>query len=92
MSTILAVTYDSAVAVSASDSVADPAGPFAGFYTGTGGDISVALEKTGATVVFASTAPGTIVTVPIARVNSTGTAATSILGLQALPFKRAASS
>jgi hypothetical protein len=91
MSNILAITYDDAIAVTASDSVNDPAGPFAGFYTGSGGTIKVTTIK-GTTATFTNTQAGVIMTVPILRVWTTTTAATGVLGMVALPFKKAAGS
>lgn len=91
MSNILAITYDGAVSPTQSDGTNDPAGPFAGFYTGSGGNIKVTTIKN-QDVTFASAAAGVVMTVAILRVWSTGTVATGVLGMQALPFKKAASS
>lgn len=91
MSSILSITYDDAITVAASDTVDDPKGPFAGFYSGSGGTIRVATVKNGdATLV--SVPAGVIVPLAIKRVFSSTTTATSVLGMVALPFKRAASS
>lgn len=86
MSTIQAITYEDAIAVTASDSAKDPAGPFAGFYTGSGGDITVVTSR-GRTVLFKGTAAGLVVTCAILQVKVTGTAATNILGMLAPPYK-----
>ena len=91
MSNILAITYDDAIAVTASDSTADPAGPFAGFYTGSGGTIKVTTIK-GTTTTFTNTQAGVVMTVPISRVWTTTTTASNVLGMVANPFKKAASS
>ncbi len=80
MSRHVSICYDDAVAVSKSDSAADPAGPFAAFYTGEGGDIKVTTLR-GTAITFKSTAAGTIIPVPISRIWSTGTAATTPLGM-----------
>jgi hypothetical protein len=88
MSNILAITYEDAVAITASDATADPAGPFAGIYTGSGGDIKI-TTRSGA-VVLKSTPAGVIMPLWCSRVWSTGTAATNVLGMLALPFKGAA--
>lgn len=85
MSDILAVTYDDAIAVTPSDTTDDPAGPFAGLQcTGTAG---LAKIITGAGRTATIFLPQGICT-PIAarRVFTTGTAATSIIGLRAQPF------
>lgn len=86
MASILSITYEDAVAVTPSNSTDDPAGPFAGFYTGSGGDISVVTAR-GSTVTFASTPAGVVMTCAIKRVRTTGTAATGVLGMLALPWK-----
>ena len=41
MSSILAVTYSKAFAVTASDTVNDPHGPFAGLYIGGAGNVQL---------------------------------------------------
>jgi hypothetical protein len=91
MSNILAVTYDNAIAVTASDTVDDPGGPFAGFYTGSGGTIRVLTIKNG-DVTFANLVAGVVMTVAIRRVFSSTTSATGVFGMVANPFKKAASS
>jgi len=91
VSNILAVTYDDAIAVTASDATNDPAGPFAGFYTGSGGTIKVTTIR-GTTTTFTNVQSGVAMTVPILRVWSSVTTATGVLGLVANPFKKAASS
>lgn len=85
MSNILAITYEDAVAITASDSVADPAGPFAGFFTGSGGNVKV-QTRSGA-VTLTSLPAGVIVPLWVSRIWSTGTTATGVLGMLALPFK-----
>jgi hypothetical protein len=79
MSTV-APDFDSAVAVTANDSTDDAHGPFAGFYTGSGGAIKVHTFR-GDDVTFSSAAAGTVIKMAIKRVWSTGTVAAGVLGL-----------
>ncbi len=72
--------YDDAVSITKSDSTADPKGPFAAIYCGEGGDIKVTTIF-GSSIVFKSTIAGSIIPVPFTRVWSTGTAATTPLGM-----------
>ena len=51
-----------------------------GIYVGVVGDITLVTEK-GETVTFTSAVAGTIIPVRCSRVNSTGTAATNLVGL-----------
>lgn len=74
------LAYDGAKAITKSDTINDPAGPFAAFYTGEGGDIKVTTID-GDAVTFKSTPAGVIVPVPILRIWSSVTAATTPLGL-----------
>jgi hypothetical protein len=91
MSNILAQTYDQAVAVTPSDSVADPAGPFAGLLVITAGSGLKFTDQYGNTVAMTGTIPvGTEIHVACSRVWSTGTGAT-VVGLIAMPYKRKAS-
>jgi len=84
MTTILARVYDAAIAVSASDSVADPQGPFAGLLVAAAGTVKF-TDSLGNTVVTDSLAAGTELRVAVSRVWSTGTSAT-VYGLRAMPF------
>jgi hypothetical protein len=86
VSSILAITYDSGAAITASDTTADPAGPFAGIFTGSGGTIKLTTIR-GQTLTFVSLPAGVILPVATQRVWSTTTAATSVLGMLAMPFK-----
>ncbi len=86
MSNILAVTYDAAVAVSVSDSVADPAGPFAGLLVAVAGTLKF-TDNQGNVVVTGSLLAGTVIPIATKMVWSTGTGGT-IYGLRALPFKK----
>lgn len=89
MSNILATTYDDAVAVTKSDTVDDPAGPFAGLLVSVAGTLKVTTVRN-TTIAFVVVA-GQTVPFPVARVWSTGSAST-VFGLIANPFKRTASS
>jgi hypothetical protein len=84
MSDLGAVSYASGAAVTPSDSVADPAGPFIGFYTGVPGSSPSIKVQTiaGDSVVFASPAAGIVIPLAITRVWSTGTTNTGIIGLK----------
>jgi hypothetical protein len=80
------VTYEGAVAVTASDTVDDPHGPFAGFYAGATGDVKVKTVK-GQTTVIPGVPAGKTVPIAIVRVFTTGTASpTTVVGLQQLPW------
>lgn len=82
-SDIRSITYDGAEAITASDTVNDPAGPFAGFYVGTAGDVKVHTSR-GQDVVLKNCNAGVVYTISIKRVWSTGTGSPStMLGLQA---------
>jgi hypothetical protein len=86
VSTINAITYEGAVPVTASDTVADPNGPFAGFFTGAGGAITVITIRN-QSAAFTSLPAGVIVPVAILRVNATPAPPAGVLGLQAMPWK-----
>jgi hypothetical protein len=86
MSTIMAITYDSAIAVSPSATVNDPAGPFAGFFSGAGGTVSV-VDSRGRTVAFTSLPAGVIVPMAIIRVLASPAPPAGMLGMLAMPFK-----
>ncbi len=86
---ILSITYDGGVAVTASDGTNDPAGPFAGFHTGSGGTIKVSPLQ-GSALTLTNVPAGVIYSLAIQRVWSTGTTATGVIGLYAPPYKRAA--
>lgn len=78
--------FDGGVAVTASNTVNDPAGPFGALYTGSGGNITI-VDIRGRTLLLAATQAGTILRVSFKRVNVTGTAATSIVGLYTASYK-----
>jgi hypothetical protein len=86
MSDIRAVTLEGALAVTPSDTLPLASGAlFAGFYTGSGGNITVVTSR-GETVEFAGTPAGVVIPVAISQVMATGTAATGILALYAKPY------
>lgn len=89
MSNILAITYDNAIAVTQSDTIDDPSGPFAGFHTGSGGTIRVLTIK-GNDVTLGSLPAGVVYTLAIRRVFSSTTSASGVFGMIANPFKHAA--
>jgi hypothetical protein len=84
MSDIAASAYDGAVAVTPSDTLNDPGGPFAGLYTGSGGNIKI-TDPVGNSTVLAGTAAGVVLPIRCVRVWSTGTAATGVVGLIGRP-------
>ena len=85
MSNILSVTYEDALTVAKSDSVADPSGPFAGLLVTATGSVKLTTIR-GGTVTLSTTTVGQILPIATSRVWSTGTSAT-VLGLVAPPFK-----
>lgn len=80
----IARTYDDMVAVTPSDTTADPGGPFAGLLVTGAGALKV-TTRVGTTVTLASVIVGQEIHVPIQRVWSTGTVAT-VVGLPATPY------
>lgn len=86
MSNILAVTYEAAFTPTQSNTVDDPAGPFAAFYVGVTGDVKV-TTLSGQDVVFKNVQQGTGIPVAHRRVWVTGTTASSILSLVSPPYK-----
>jgi len=85
VSSILAVTYDSATAVTKSDTVKDPAGPFAGLLVTATGTLKFTTIK-GSVVTLSTTTVGQIIPIAVEYVWSTGTSAT-VLGLHAMPYR-----
>lgn len=86
MGDIRSVTYEGALAVTPSDTLPLQSGAlYAGFYTGSGGNITVVTSR-GETVEFASTAAGIIIPVAISQVKASGTAATGIVALYVVPY------
>lgn len=89
MSSIMAVTYENAWAVTPSDATDDPKGPFAAFYVGTTGNVKVHTAR-GNDVTFKNVPQGTTIHVAITRVWSTGSGTPAdVLGLTVLPYKGA---
>jgi hypothetical protein len=86
MSDIKSITYEGASAVTASDTVNDPRGPFAAVFTGAGGTIKLTTLRNEA-VTFVSLPAGVILPVATLRVWASGTTATGVLGMIALPYK-----
>jgi len=70
-------TAQDAIAVTASDSTADPNGPFWGIYVGAAGNIT--LQTLNGRTVLLTAVPLGILRVGCSRVWSTGTAAASTL-------------
>lgn len=81
------LAYQYGVAVTTSDTVADPAGPFAGIYVGStagGSTVVVAsVNKSGAVVeaTYTNVNAGVVLPVRCIRVKTTGTTATGLLGM-----------
>lgn len=84
MSSILAVTYEGMAAVTASDTAADPAGPFAALYFGATGTIKI-TTVTGLTVSGIPVVAGTTLHIATQRVWTGGAA--SVYGLTANPYR-----
>jgi hypothetical protein len=81
MSNLWAETYDVPVGVTESDTVDDPAGPFAGLYCGGAGNVVVwPLNGTGS--VTMAVVAGGYLRFPIRRVGATSTTATGLFGLR----------
>jgi hypothetical protein len=87
MSGVNEITYEDAVIPTNSDAMADPAGPFAALYVGVAGNVKLQTLRNNA-VVFVGVPAGSTLRVAFTRVWSTGTTATSLLGLLALPYKK----
>ncbi len=85
MSNILATTYDAAIAVTKSDTLADPQGPFAGLFVAVAGIVRF-VDGMGNEITTGSLAAGTVVPIVVTRVFNTTTAAT-VFGLRAAPYK-----
>lgn len=85
MSTIQAQTYEDALAVTASDTIDDPLGPFAGLLVTATGNVSFVTVR-GSTVTLSAVAANTMLHIACKRVRTTGLTAT-VLGLVAVPYK-----
>lgn len=79
MSKHVTLIYDDAVAVTASDTTDDPAGPFAAIDTGSGGTIKVRTLR-GTDLTLVNRPAGVILPLAVKRVYSSVTTATSIMG------------
>lgn len=87
MSDIQAVTYDDALAVTASNTVADPAGPFAALLVCVTGNLKF-TTRAGTTITMTAVPVGTVVPLVTSRVWTTGTTAT-VVGMLAMPYRGA---
>jgi hypothetical protein len=81
-SDIRAVTYDDAVAVTASDTVNDPNGPFSALQATVGGGLIRVTTLRGSTAVVYLVL-GEILTLAVTRVWVSGAVATGIVGFKA---------
>lgn len=87
MSTIQAITYEDAQSVTASDTVDDPAGPFAGFFTGAGGTVKVRTTRK-TDIQITNLPAGVIMPLAIIRVFATPAPPSGVLGMTALPYDK----
>lgn len=85
MSSILAQTYEGSVAITASDTVDDPNGPFAGLLV-TATATFTFLDTRGQTVTLTAVGANTFIPIATRRVNSSALSGT-VRGLLAMPFK-----
>ena len=74
------LVHPTAFSVTPSDTDADPSGPFAALWVGGAGNVKV-HTKGGQDVTYIGVPAGSYLAVECSRVWSTGTTATSILGL-----------
>ena len=74
--------YDTAVAVTPSDSADVTGSPYTALYVGVGGDVRLDLNGSGEAVVFKNLASGQLLPVLYDRVHSTGTTATNLVALK----------
>ena len=88
MSNIQAVVYTDAVAVTVSDTTADPAGPFASLLCTVAGTLKISTIRQPNSSVSLVVVAGQVIPIVTQRVWSTGTSST-VVGLTALPFKGA---
>lgn len=86
MSSIYAITYEDQAAATPSDTVADPLGPFAGFYVGGSGTVRF-INGRGHDVTLTGCQAGTIYPFPVIRVFTSTTTATGIMGLSAAAYR-----
>jgi hypothetical protein len=76
--------YPRAVAITPSDTVDFVEGVCDAIYVGSGGAVVVVLDNT-ATISFAGVPTGTVLPIRARRVNSTSTAASSLVALYVTP-------
>ena len=85
MSTVQARTFDFPVAVTVSDTTADPAGPFTGLLVTAAGTLKLTPRSgplaSSSLTISGSLPVGTYIEFPVSRVWSTGTSAT-VVGLK----------
>ena len=86
MSKHTTIIYDDGVAVTASDTVNDPKGPFAGFHTGSGGTVRV-ITLRGRDLTLGSLPAGVVYPLGILRVFVATTSATGVLGMYEAGYK-----
>lgn len=81
-----APVYRYMASVTPSDTVPPATFPVTGIYVGGAGDLTVETYD-GQTIKFDSVAAGTLLPIAVAKIMSTGTAATEIVALGVLPDK-----
>jgi hypothetical protein len=86
MSDIYSLLFEDQQAVTPSDTVNDPNGPFAGLHIGGSGTVRI-INGRGRDVTIVGCQAGTIYPYPVVRVFTTTTTATSILGLSAPAYR-----
>jgi hypothetical protein len=81
MSDIQASLYEGGWALTLSDTTNDPAGPFQGLFTGSGGTIKLQMCN-GQPLALTNVAAGVVLPLGFLRAWSTGTGASGIYGLK----------
>ena len=87
MASIQAITYEGVVAATQSDTTADPAGPFAGFFASVAGVVKIQTLRND--TVTLTILAGVIYPIAITRIWSSVTAASGLFGLCANPYRPA---
>lgn len=77
---VIPIEFSDAVAITKSDSTDLTASSIRGLYVGGTGDLAI-TTKAGSTVTFKAVPVGFVLHLPIAKVMSTNTTATNIVGL-----------
>jgi hypothetical protein len=86
VSAILSITYDDGAAITPSDVTPQASSKaFAAFYSGAGGTV-VLVTVRGSTLTLVSVPAGVIVPIAFSQIKATGTTATSLIGLRAMPY------